>query len=42
MSLLRDYDDENFRTIAMINPEITEHTDEKELDQEGCLSVPGE
>ena len=42
VSLLRDGDDENYRTIAMINPEIVEHTDEAESDNEGCLSVPGE
>ncbi|MFA6090444.1 MAG: peptide deformylase [Candidatus Gracilibacteria bacterium] len=42
VSLLRDADDENYRTIAMINPEITEHTDEVECDNEGCLSIPGE
>lgn len=42
VSLMRDGDDENYRTIAMINPEIIEHTDETECDNEGCLSVPGE
>lgn len=42
VSLLRDGDDENYRTIAMINPEITEHTSEMECDNEGCLSIPGE
>lgn len=42
VSLLRDGDDENYRTIAMINPEILEHTEEMESDNEGCLSVPGE
>ena len=42
VSLLRDADDENYRTIAMINPEITEHTHEMECDNEGCLSIPGE
>lgn len=42
VSLMRDGDDENYRTIAMINPEITEHTDETECDNEGCLSIPGE
>lgn len=42
VSLLRDGDDENYRTIAMINPEITEHTEEMECDSEGCLSIPGE
>ena len=42
VSLMRDYDDENFRTIAMINPEILEHSQDVEIDNEGCLSVPGE
>lgn len=42
VSLMRDGDDENYRTIAMINPEITEHTEEMESDNEGCLSIPGE
>ncbi len=42
VSLMRDGDDENYRTIAMINPEITEHTEEMECDNEGCLSIPGE
>ncbi|MDD5197246.1 MAG: peptide deformylase [Candidatus Gracilibacteria bacterium] len=42
VSLMRDGDDENYRTIAMINPEIIEHADETELDNEGCLSIPGE
>ncbi len=42
VSLMRDYDDENYRTIAMINPEILEHSVEKCSDKEGCLSVPGE
>lgn len=40
VSLMQDYEDESFRTIAMINPEITEHTEETDLDKEGCLSVP--
>ncbi len=42
VSLMRDGDDENYRTIGMINPEIVEHTDDMECDNEGCLSVPGE
>ena len=40
VSLMRDYDDENYRTIAMINPVILDHSDEIETDNEGCLSVP--
>ena len=39
---MRDYEDESFRTIAMINPEILEHSEERCSDKEGCLSVPGE
>lgn len=42
VSLLRDYEDENFRTVAMINPEILESSDERDTENEGCLSVPGE
>lgn len=42
VSLIKDREDENFSTIIMINPEILEHSEEKELDKEGCLSVPQE
>ncbi len=42
VSLMKDYEDETYRTIAMINPEIIEHGEEKCIDEEGCLSVPGE
>ncbi|MFZ2256075.1 MAG: peptide deformylase [Patescibacteria group bacterium] len=42
VSLMKDYDDEGYRTIAMINPEIIEHSGETCVDVEGCLSVPGE
>lgn len=42
VSLMKDYDDEGYRTIAMINPEIIEHSWETCVDVEGCLSVPGE
>lgn len=42
VSLMSDYEDENFRTIAMINPEIIEHSEEIWSDKEWCLSVPGE
>ncbi len=41
VSLLRDREDENFKTVLMINPEILEHTENKDVEQEGCLSVPG-
>lgn len=39
---MKTYEDETFRTIAMINPEILEHSEEKCTDKEWCLSVPGE
>lgn len=42
ISLMRTYDDEMYRTIAMVNPEIIEHAAEKVKWEEGCLSVPGE
>lgn len=41
VSLLRHGDDENYRSLVMINPEIIEHGYEIECDNEGCLSVPG-
>ena len=40
VSLLKDYEDENYRTIMMINPEINEFSKECEVDQEWCLSLP--
>lgn len=42
VSLMKNYDDENYKTIAMINPEILEHSDSTAIDVEWCLSVPGE
>lgn len=42
VSLLKDRDDENFKTIMMFNPEIIKASEETEIDQEWCLSVPGE
>ncbi len=39
---MRDYDDENFKTIALVNPEIIEHSHELCSDKEWCLSVPWE
>lgn len=42
VSLLKDWDDENFRTIMMINPEILEHSKETCSEEEGCLSLPWE
>jgi peptide deformylase len=34
VSLMRTYEDETFKTIAMINPEIMEHSDAKCFDTE--------
>ena len=42
VSLMKTYDDETYRTIAMINPDIIEHSSELCSDSEGCLSVPWE
>ena len=40
VSLLRSYDDKSFKTIFMLNPEIQYFSEETEIDNEGCLSVP--
>lgn len=41
VSLLRDWDDENFSTIMMLNPEILEASEETICDiEEWCLSLP--
>ncbi|EKE26276.1 MAG: Peptide deformylase [uncultured bacterium (gcode 4)] len=42
VSLIRNYDDDNFKTIYMINPKILEHSESTEFDKEWCLSVPWE
>lgn len=42
VSLMKDYDDENYSTLMMINPEILEFSKETEKDTEWCLSVPWE
>lgn len=42
VSLMKNYEDEDYRTIAMINPEIIAHSEETSKDEEWCLSVPGE
>ncbi len=42
VSLMRSWEDEHFKTIMMINPEILEHSQEKNTEVEWCLSVPGE
>ena len=40
VSMLKDRDDENFKTIMLINPEILEFWNEKDKESEWCLSVP--
>ena len=42
VSLLRDWDDEDYPTIIMINPEIIETSEEKQTFEEWCLSLPWE
>jgi len=41
VSLLKNREDENFPTLMMFNPEIIEFSNEKNLESEWCLSVPG-
>ena len=41
VSLMRDWDDENFSTVIMMNPEILETSSEILCNiEEGCLSLP--
>ncbi len=40
VSLFKNRDDKDAKTIMMINPKILEHSNEIKLDEEGCLSVP--
>lgn len=41
VSLMHNWDDENFSTVAMFNPEILEESTEMtEEIEEGCLSLP--
>ena len=42
VSLLKDWEDENYMTIIMINPEILEYSEEKSISKEWCLSLPWE
>lgn len=42
VSLLKDWDDENYQTIMMMNPKILDASKECEIEWEWCLSVPGE
>ena len=41
VSMLKDREDENFKTVMLINPEILEFGEETCLETEWCLSVPG-
>ncbi len=41
VSLLKDRDDEDFKTVMMMNPEILEHSETTDTEEEWCLSVPG-
>ncbi len=40
VSMLKDRDDENFKTIMLINPKILEYWEETNVEEEWCLSVP--
>ena len=41
VSLLHNWDDENFQTVMMLNPEIVEASEETTTDiEEWCLSLP--
>lgn len=42
VSLLKDWEDESFPTIMMINPEILEHSEERQISEELCYSLPEE
>lgn len=42
VSMLKDWEDETFPTVMMINPEILEHSPERMICDEWCLSVPWE
>jgi peptide deformylase len=41
VSLPKNWDDENYKTIIIINPKILEYWDEIENEEEWCLSLPG-
>ena len=40
VSLLKDWDDENFKTIMMINSKILEYWEQTDTEVEWCLSLP--
>ena len=40
VSMINSYEDKSFKTIILINPEILEYSEKKDLQEEWCLSVP--
>lgn len=40
VSMLKTWEDENFSTIMMINPKILEISNEFDIEEEWCLSLP--
>ncbi len=40
VNLMNDREDESFKTVMMINPEILESSEETDIETEWCLSVP--
>jgi peptide deformylase len=42
VSLLKDREDETYPTVMMFNPKILDHSEEKQISEEGCLSLPEE
>jgi len=40
VSMLKNREDEKFKTTMMINPEILEYGEETDIETEWCLSVP--
>ena len=40
VSLLKNWDDEMYPTVIMINPEILENSKEEQIFEEWCLSLP--
>ena len=39
--IVYDLDEENKGLVALCNPVLVEHSEECEIDEEGCLSLPG-
>ena len=42
VSLLKDWEDETFQTVMMINPKILDFSNDTDIETEWCLSVPWE